>query len=166
MAFASDSGEERILDLSAGYSAKDWKLIIKLSGVTYRKEVPVPLEITLVNVGSRKRLLGEHWGFLDYAVHIYDSSKKEVRLTAEGKRARDFTRVTKIFHRTVPIGIAFQQTFDLRTYFDITRAGRYRVTVQRGLSDVVPPSGGEIPKDEARYEIVESNPVEFVILPQ
>jgi hypothetical protein len=112
---------------------KSWQPKLHLESISFAPDEEMILEIALVNISKLPgTLLHSPIPILDYDISVTDAAGHEVKYSPEGKKLFQGGSVVGGYHfEVVQPSQSSIQKVDLRKFFDLSVAGKYRVTVSR-----------------------------------
>lgn len=148
-------------DLSSGYESGDLELTVKVV-VQNNNAVKEPvLLLILKNASNNSKSILDHSVMVDFHVHVFSKTGKEIVLTDRGKQL-SLEQIRKVHIMSLKPGESAAYELSLRECFKLLPGETYRISARRYLSDYEFPREGRL-VDENKYRILftESNRVLF-----
>ena len=159
-AMTSGSSLADDIDLSKGYVRGDWALSLDLKWERTDEREEAILTITIQNLSDKAQFLGERILLVDYHIHIFDHTGREVPYNAKGTKEAAYPYGWKVLMRTLPPHGKRTYQANLSQYFDLRRGLPYTVKVRRYLTlheitrdELMPPDEG------IRLEYIDAPPI-------
>ena len=147
-------------DLSKGYRSGDWALSLRLKWEQSEKRDDAILIITIQNLSDIAQLLGEHPILVDYHIHVFDETGREIPYNAHGAKEAAYPHGWKVLMKTLKPNDRLVYHANLTQYFDLPRGRPYTLKVRRYLTLLNIPRGAQMPPDEGvRLEYVDATPI-------